>query len=464
MRLRRAIALWLGIILLGAGSAWAKEGSTLLWKPGRVVDADINGWPIRAVLGQIAALTGWKVYVEPGLDQVVSVSFKGLPEGQALRLLLRQVNYALVREQESPSRLYVYRDSMGRATDLIAPDHADKPANWLANELIVTLAPGAKEDMEKLAASLGGKLVGSSEDLNAYRLQFEDAETAQKAREKLAARSDLEVSDNYEFARPDSAGQTFSPNSMAFGIDPTPVAQGDQIRVAVVDTPVQPLDGKMQDFLLPSIDIVEGAADLGDSPSHGTSMVYTLLNSLARMDQGNTAGRVRIQPVDIYGGNASTTTFEVAIGLKAAIQQNPHIINLSLGGEGFSPLVEHLIQIAYEKEIMVLAAAGNSPTTAPTYPAASPYAIAVTAAMPDGSVAPWANHGDFVDVKAPGTALVRYNGHTFVSTGTSTATAFTGGFAAALAAQGKPTREISHMMLTGEGLQAAVSKAGQVRP
>ena len=66
-----------------------------------------------------------------------------------------------------------------------------------------------------------------------------------------------------------------------------------------------------------------------------------------------------------------------------------------------------------------------------------------------------------MDVKAPGTSLVRYNGQNFVSTGTSTATAFTSGFAAALVAQGMSTQDVANMMLTGVGLEAATLGTGR---
>ena len=355
MRPRPFIAILVGVILLGVLPVRGADESKLRWKTGRMVEANIKGWPLKKVLGQMAATTGWQIYMEPGLEGTVNVSFQNVPQGQALRLLLRDVNYALLPGKNGSSELYVYRTGVSGATDLVAPDSGEKPENWLANEVIVTLLPGAKEDMEKLAASLGGKLAASSEELSAYRLQFPDAETAQKAREKLAARSDLETSDNYQFDRPETIASANGGGAASFGIDPAPVGRGEQVTVAVVDTGVQPLEGKMKDFVLPSINIVEATGELASTPTHGTSMVQTLLNSMALGDEGNVAGTVRVLPVDIYGANEHTTTFEVAMGLRAAIQQNPNIINLSLGGTGYSPIVEQLLEIAYDKQIIVFA-------------------------------------------------------------------------------------------------------------
>ena len=47
------------------------------------------------------------------------------------------------------------------------------------------LKPGAKID--DLARSLGAKVIGRIDSLNAYRLQFQDQAAADTAREQLAA-------------------------------------------------------------------------------------------------------------------------------------------------------------------------------------------------------------------------------------------------------------------------------------
>jgi hypothetical protein len=233
------------------------------------------------------------------------------------------------------------------------------------------------------------------------------------------------------------------------------VGDGKQITVALVDTPIQPLEGKMKDFILPSVHVTDSPSNFPNDPTHATSMAETLLNSMALVRAlsatGNGAdsnlGSVRILPVDIYGNSPTTTTFEVAQGLYTAIQSNPNVINLSLGGTGDSPMVEYLLEMAKQKQILVLASAGNTPTTDPTWPAASPYVMAVTATSYNGDLAPYANRGDFVDVKAPGSSRITFNGLTYISTGTSTATAFMSGQAAALRAQGYSYSQTADLLL-----------------
>lgn len=423
--------------LLGLEASAAPE---LVWRGGKKVDASIPGWPLKKVLGRLASVSGWKVYVEPGLEQNVSVKFSGAAQSDALRLMLSGVNYALVPSGKDPARLYVYKTSLSEATSLVQPEAPTKPKNWLANEIIVTLGPDSKTDIEKLAAELGGKIVAKSDALNAYRLQFESAEAAEAAREKLSGRDDLDLQDNYGFQRPSIASAATPSPAELFPIDPKPVSRGSQVTVALVDTAIQPLSGKMNEFVLPSVHVSGAPESLPAGPTHGTSMAQTILNSMAFAKEAGAAdanlGTVRVLPIDIYGNSPTTTTFEVAQGLYKAIQSEAQVINLSLGGTGDSPMVEYLLQMAKQKEIMVFASAGNSPTTDPTWPAASPNALAVTATDWSGDIASYANRGSFIDLKAPGSSRIYHNGQVYISTGTSTATAFVSGQAAALAARG----------------------------
>lgn len=462
-----AVGIWLAAlaILLGPHSAFSaatsdsKEASQVLtWRKNKSADAQIENLPLPKVLSRLSSATGWKIFLQPGLDQKVSVQFRNATQGDALKLLLGNLSYALVPQTGGGAKLYVYKTSLSDATTLIEPDRASRPKNWLDKEMIISLAPGSKQDVDKLGEELGGKVVAKSDALNAYRLEFPDAETAEAARQKIAARDDLASHDNYGFDRPPNpGGGTPSPESL-FPLDPNPVARGDQVTVALVDTPIQPLGGKMNDFILSSVHIRDHPGALPGDPMHATSMAHTLLNSMAFSQDGSASrnlGNVRILPIDIYGSSPSTTTFEVAQGLHRAIQSGAQVINLSLGGTGQSPMVDYLLEMAYKKQILVFASAGNSPTTDLTYPAANPYTIAVTAADWQGNIAPYANRGTFVDVKAPGSSKVHFNGLTYLSTGTSTATAYISGQAAALTARGLSAMDTANTILRNYSVSGA---------
>ena len=177
-------------------------------------------------------------------------------------------------------------------------------------------------------------------------------------------------------------------------------------------------------------------------------MWETLVKGVAIGDNADNSSRVRILPVDVYGGRATTTTFEVAEGIYQALDKGASIINLSLGSEGDTPFLRDLIQQATDSGRVIVASAGNEPVTTPMYPAAYDGVIAVTAGDQDGNIAPYANRGEFVDVIAPGTALVPFNGQAWRVSGTSPAAAYvTGVIAGSADAAGKTPAQVAPVTL-----------------
>ena len=80
--------------------------------------------------------------------------------------------------------------------------------------------------------------------------------------------------------------------------------------------------------------------------------------------------------------------------------------------------------------------------------------MAVTAGDSTGQVASYANHGSFVDMIAPGTSVITFNGQTYIVTGTSASTAYAAGFAAGVADHtGKSLPQIEDVMKANFGLK-----------
>jgi hypothetical protein len=176
---------------------------------------------------------------------------------------------------------------------------------------------------------------------------------------------------------------------------------------------------------------VAGEAALpSDQPTHATSMAQTMLTSLQTVTSGGTS--VQILPVDVYGNNATTTTFDVALGVTAAVNAGANPINLSLGTSADSEVLHETIRLARAQGVVFFASAGNEAVTTRTLPAAWKEVAAVTAGNADHTIAAWANYGSFVSIVAPGTAIVYYKDQPFVSTGTSTASAYASGMAAGI--------------------------------
>jgi thermitase len=109
------------------------------------------------------------------------------------------------------------------------------------------------------------------------------------------------------------------------------------------------------------------------------------------------------------------------------------VLNMSLGSSSDSPFLQNIIAQINQQGIPIFAAAGNEPVTTPTYPAAYPGVIAVTASDQSGNIASYANRGSFIKMIAPGDNIVNFDGQNYLVEGTSTATAIASGMAAGLA-------------------------------
>lgn len=426
--LSRMAAGWLCFVLWTSASAGAADSLSWQSRSNRV-SADITGGKLPDLLEQVAAATGWQVFVEPDTTHSVSAKFSNLPSGEALRLLLGDLNFALVPETNSGSKLFVFRTMMRNATQRIwakVSDTAGK-SRLIANELLVRLKPGAK--IEDIAKALGAKVVGRIDSLDAYRLQFEDAAAADAARQQLNSNPDVAaVDNNYMIDRPTGpAGlqSTELPGPPQLQLKPLP-ANG-RIIIGLVDTEVQTLGNGLDQFLLKQLSVA-GDPELDPHvPSHGTSMAETMLRALQSITGGNSS--VQILPVNAFGANNYTTSFEVGSAIITAVNGGATLVNLSLASPDDSAFLRGIIQEVSRQNIPLIAAAGNEPVATPVFPAAYPEVKAVTA-VDNGQLASYANRGTFVSLGAPGTSIVYFNGQPWVVTGTSAASAFTSGLAA----------------------------------
>jgi len=176
-------SMGLALALFALLPAQAKD--LLDWRTNGV-SADIRSSELIPVLEQIAVASGWHVFLEPGLTNIVSAKFKNVRQGDALHSLLGDLNFALVPETNRPSRLFVFRTAQRNATRFINPvaQAGSGVPRIIPNELIVRLKPGA--NIDEIAKRLGARVIGRLDGLNAYRLQFDDAESAEAARAVLA--------------------------------------------------------------------------------------------------------------------------------------------------------------------------------------------------------------------------------------------------------------------------------------
>lgn len=408
----------------------AKPAPALGWnEKENKLAASVDDWKLDRLLKEITKVTKWQVLVEPKTELVVSAKFQGLPTREALTRLLGRISYALVNE-DGKTKLLIYRTNPESATKHIkAPsddDNVDENGR-ITNELIVSLKKGG--NIEALAARYGAKVIGAIPELGLYRLRFEDSDKTDFAKTQLTSFPEVQsVDSNYVINQPDTAIASTGSASLPFSLNPTAATGNGSLVVGLIDTSVQSMGGKMDQFLLKAL-YANGDPSQSTSPLHGTSMAETILRAMASASDGGNS-TTRILPVDVFGKNETTSTFAVANGIYLAVQNGATIINMSLGSTATASYLETIIANSAAQGVMFLGAAGNVSTDTPTYPAAYSQVIAVTAGSRSGDIASYANYGNFVDVVAPGTSIVTFNGQSYLVGGTSAATATATGVAA----------------------------------
>ncbi len=125
----------------------------------------------------------------------------------------------------------------------------------------------------------------------------------------------------------------------------------------------------------------------------------------------------------------------IAAGILAAADRGPGVINLSVGSNQRSPIMQQAIARAIRKGSLVVAAAGNdgekgSPLT---YPASLPHVLTVGATDESNRPVPFSSRSAYVDLAAPGvdmTVADALSGGWATSEGTSFSTPLVSGAAA----------------------------------
>ena len=442
MRLCLLISTLLTTAILGLAEKKAISAveSGIDWQSSDKVSASIENWPLEKVLQSLSDLRKWQVLVEPDLKSSVTTRFRDLPQTDALRRLLNNVNFVIIPSRTGPSRMLVYETASKNAVKRIVPSKRlakrEKPkkegSGKIDNELIVTIDPKSGIDIEALARQLGAKVSGKIDGLDIYQLEFENAEEADKALAQLEQNDAVtSIDNNFTIQQPEQLSPVNLP-APPLNLRPAS-ADKDGMVVGLIDSSVQRNGSQVSDFLLPEISLAGTSSDQPGQVSHGTSMAETILRGLSASLEGTQETSVRILPVDVYGQSDNTSTFDVARGVQAAIEGGADIVSLSLGSDQPNSLLKSVIQAGSKEGVLFLAAAGNEPTGQPVYPAAQKEVIGVTALNRNGQrVASYANNGNFVEAAAPGVGVTVLNNQTFFGTGTSFSTAYTAGVAAGI--------------------------------
>jgi len=357
--------------------------------------------------------------------------------------------------------------------------------------------PGPKEDEVLIGVSAGADLrkrveqyvpgnaevVHRNDDLRYVAVKFNGSDRARENfKEAITKKDEIKYAEDnatvHAFATPDDPqfSDQYAPQQVESDRAWDTTFGDSSVTIAVIDTGVQydhpDLSGnfgsdKGRDFVDSDQDPYP---DVPSDEYHGTHVsgcaAAVVDNGTGVAGQGNSA---------LLGGRALDESgrgslADIADAVKWAADQGADIINMSLGGGGYTDTMKNAVSYATDNGSLIFAAAGNDGSRGVSYPAAYSECVAVSAVDSNEQLASFSQYGDDVELCAPGvdvlsTTTEARGGYERLS-GTSMATPVASGVAGLTLAQWDlANNELrSHLKNTAEdiGLSSGEQGSGQV--
>ena len=204
------------------------------------------------------------------------------------------------------------------------------------------------------------------------------------------------------------------------------------VTIAILDTGIDYWHEDLENYA-GGFDFVNNDPDPMDDHGHGTAVAGI---AAATIDNGKgIAGiaQVNILALKVLDETGWGTTWGVSKAITYAARHYVDVISMSFGSDDPSALMEAACVYAWDKNSILVAAAGNENSYV-LYPAAYPSVIAVGATDKEGERASYSNFGPELELVAPGNLILtthRDNSYTY-DTGTSMSTPHVAGVAALL--------------------------------
>ncbi len=283
---------------------------------------------------------------------------------------------------------------------------------YVPGRVLVQFREGAESHAR--IALRGARLEGNAiPALNVQALELPAFYTVPQALEMLRSNP------NVAFAEPDWVYRhtSFTPNDPGITQQYTinriqanlawAINRGDPgVIIAIADTGVSTTHPDLVGKLVAGRNFVSNNTNTNDDHGHGTHCA-----GIAAANTNNGIGVAgigfdsRIMPIKVLGSSGSGSSTNIANGIIWAADNGAKVISLSLGSSGFSTAMENAVNYAWNKNVVVVGAAGNSNVTTMFYPAGYANSIAVASTTNTDARSSFSNYGNWVDVAAPGSSI-----------------------------------------------------------
>lgn len=434
--------------------------------------------PLKEIFQDIAEASDMQVKFRRSSDALVTIHKEGAKLPELLKAL--SINYAYIEGSErggSPSKMLYLLPSGSAESPQGGSDMSTSPplsasamdtyslpntpasrksassgssvqppaaprVERVSNELLVRFSPQATaEQIAALNEASAAGVVKQIPQLKIYRLSFPAGSDMEAVKQRYAESSlTQKVEPNYVARIPaqevndPKSGEQWSLQKGRVPEAWSISAGSPDVVIAVVDTGVDAEHPDLAHQLQQGYDVLTGTPGIpADDNGHGTQMAAIIAaEGNNALGVAGVSWKSRIMPIKVLDASGAGAYADIIEGLIYAADHGADIINLSLGGYAYSETMRDAVQYAHDKNVVIVAGAGNDGSNYPIYPAALPHVLGVVATGETDEKWSYSNFGSFVDLAAPGVGILSATvggGYGYAS-GTSQAAAFVSGVAA----------------------------------
>ncbi len=316
-------------------------------------------------------------------------------------------------------------DKKSSAADISTIEKAIAGKDYVDNEILLKITGDNGEQQSKDFADKNKiELINFDSEIGIAKFKSENKDNLLNVIRNNANDRQIEPNWLYETqtieSNPDSTKQWgYKAMDTQYAYDTT---KGSGVKVAIIDTGIDinhpEFSGRISPLSYNSCLKTNNLANIQDNNGHGThvaGIIGAADNNIGVIGVAPEAEIVVIkaQCPGIKSGSFSDADLISAISYVS--KQKINILNMSLGSSVRSSLIESAIADARSNGVIIVAAAGNSKSSAPFYPASYNDVISISALTYDsydpaniGRIKPdfsYTNHGSRIDFSAPGTDI-----------------------------------------------------------
>lgn len=177
--------------------------------------------------------------------------------------------------------------------------------------------------------------------------------------------------------------------------------------IAILDSGVDPTHPDLVGKLVAGYNFIVNNTDTHDVYGHGTEVAGAAAAiSNNSIGVAGVAWESTVMPMVVADSTGYATWSALSSSVTWAADRGVRVMNISFAGSSGSLTLQNAINYAWNKGALIFASAGNYSTSTPYYPAAGQNVIAVSATTRTDGLSGYSNYGSWVDVAAPGDAIL----------------------------------------------------------